>query len=284
MIGFEKTDIKNLICPTCCEGLRWQGVELKNGTLHYGVLICKHNHNWRIDSRIPNLVDRNQLNLKDQVMDVVYDFLSPVHDLSVNYLLPVLQYPDAEASRDNYIQAMKLGDLGQSNKPKRILEIGVGTGANIPLMRHAAGYRDDLEIWAVDLNANMIKNCAQAYQDEELPRLRLALADAHQLPFADSFFDRVLHVGGINIYRDVSQGLAEMSRVAKPGTPIVVVDEGLDANRRNNLRHKLAFMWLTSMDEIREAPQGLIPDDCEVSEVFNVSRFYYCLVYEKLDG
>jgi hypothetical protein len=62
-----------------------------------------------------------------------------------------------------------------------------------------------------------------------------------------------------------------------------VVDEGLDQERENNVWHKLAFSCLTSLDEIREVPTDLIPDGCRVTKVFNASRFYYCLVFEKTD-
>lgn len=283
MIGFNEDDVNLLTCPTCTEKLKWKGAKHPDGRLHYGVLMCDHNHTWRVESDIPNLVDRKQLSKKDQLMDVVYDFLAPVHDLSVTYLLPVLQYPDEDASRNTYIEAMALGcdDMSQGEEIKRILEVGVGTGANIPLLRNAARETKNLEIWAVDLNANMIRKCANANRSKDDSSLRLALADAHVLPFADSTFDRVLHVGGINIYRDAAQGMAEMARVAKADTPIVVVDEGLDKDRDNSIVHRMAFLWLTSMDEFTGAPEDLIPDNCEKVEVKAVSRFYYCLVFKK---
>ena len=283
MIGFNENDVKLLRCPTCREKLEWKGTEHRDGRLFYGALICMHNHTWRVESGIPNLADRQRLSTKDQLMDMVYKFLAPIHDLSVTYLLPVLQYPDAQASRYNYIQAMELDGWDESDGPKKILEVGVGTGANIPLIAHAAQNTNDLEIWAVDLNANMVEICARSNADmcKDDSSLRLALADAHELPFADSTFDRVLHVGGINIYRNAAQGLAEMARVAKPGTPIVVVDEGLDKTRDNTFLHELAFLWLTSMDEFTGAPEDLVPTDCDVVSVKNVMRFYYCMVYEK---
>lgn len=283
MTGFKKNDLRLFRCPTCREALEWKGTEHQDGSLYYGALICMHNHTWRVESGIPNLADRRRLSTKDQLMDVVYDFLAPVHDLSVTYLLPLLQYPDAQASRNNYIEAMELDTLGEDDKPKKVLEVGVGTGANIPLIAYAARQTNNLEIWAVDLNANMIKKCARAEANicEDSSPLKLALADAHELPFADSTFDRVLHVGGINIYRDAAQGLAEMARVAKPGTPIVVVDEGLDKKRDNTILHELSFLWLTSMDEFTGAPEDLLPDDCDLVSVKNVMRFYYCMVFKK---
>lgn len=298
MIGFHSDDVVLLSCPSCSAKLEWTGREEK-GMLHHGRLKCKNkkeHHSWKVESGVPNLADRGQLSSKDQLMDVVYDLLAPVHDASVTYLLPALQYPDPHSSRDNYIQAMQLSfdadSKGAARKkaakkkvtkePIKILEVGVGTGANIPLISHAARKsKREFEIWAVDLNSKMIQKCAESNRSKENLCVKLALADAHDLPFENDTFDRVLHVGGINIYRDPERGLAEMARVAKRDTPIVVVDEGLDKKRDNTALHQIAFLWLTSLDEIREVPIDLIPDNCEIVDVFNVSRFYYCLVYKK---
>lgn len=280
MIGFDSDDVKLLRCPSCKEVLDWKGTDHEDGTLHYGILICQHHHTYRVESDIPRLYDQQSWSRKDQFMDVLYDFLAPVHDLSVSYVLPLIQYPDKEPLRANYMKALELDKLRNHESPTRILEVGSGTGANFPLIKHGARSIDDLEIWAVDLNGKMINHSAYAYKHNDA-RIRLAQADAHNLPFADNTFDRVLHVGGINIYRDASQGLAEMARVAKSNTPIVVVDEALDESRENNPMHRLAFFLLTSLDEFTNAPTELVPADCEVVSVENASRFYYCMTYQK---
>jgi ubiquinone/menaquinone biosynthesis C-methylase UbiE len=283
VIGFEPDDLQNLRCPGCHGELHWKGT-CRQGYLANGVLECDQRHIWRIKDGIPNLADRSQMTVKDQLLDVVYDALAPFHDLSVEYFLPIVQFPDGESSRENFISAMKLkrSDVRTGSRPKRILEVGVGTGANLPLIRYRTRKGEKVDLWAVDLNDNMIAGCAEANRSSVDDVLRLAHADAHSLPFADSTFDRVLHVGGINIYRDPRLGLAEMARVAKPGTPIVVVDEGLDPNRNNTILHRLAFRWLTSLDEFSHAPIEFMPEGCELIEVYNASRFYYCMVYQKL--
>jgi ubiquinone/menaquinone biosynthesis C-methylase UbiE len=109
--------------------------------------------------------------------------------------------------------------------------------------------------------------------------LRLLLADAHALPFRDATFDRVFHVGGIAAYRDPRVGLAEMARVARPGTPIVVVDEQLDPGRRHGLYHRLAFRALTFYDRAPASPTALLPPDATDVVDEQVTRFYYCLTF-----
>jgi len=111
----------------------------------------------------------------------------------------------------------------------------------------------------------------------------LLLADAHTLPFRDGTFDRVLHVGGINGYGDRARGLAEMARVARRGTPIVVVDEELDPHRTHSLYNRLAFKAITLYDQDPRAPRELVPPGTTAVEVSPVSRFYYCLRFS-LDG
>ena len=51
---------------------------------------------------------------------------------------------------------------------------------------------------------------------------------AEDLPFADNSFDIVFHVGGINFFSDKPRALAEMLRVAKPRTKLMVADETQD--------------------------------------------------------
>ncbi len=280
MIGINKKDLDIVQCPHCHGKLAWQGSG-EDKLLDNGVLQCDNRHLWRVKEGVADLADRTNFSTKDRMLDTLFDFLAPVHDLSVEYLLPVLQYPDPDTDRSSYIDALDLNGKDLAKGTVRIIDIGTGPGANIDLIDNALPEKRKREIWAVDLNASMLKQFASAFRENEIGPIRLAGADGHKLPFGDSTFDRVLNVGGINLYHSPKQGLAEMARVAKPDTPIVVVDEGLDHEKDNNLLHHLAFKWLTMIDEIDEAPAHLLPAGCEIVDVSNISRFYYCLVYKK---
>ncbi|MEQ8953898.1 MAG: methyltransferase domain-containing protein [Gammaproteobacteria bacterium] len=284
MIGIHQDDQSLLRCPKCHGALEFSG--RCSEWLENGVFSCKQkNHLWRVRGGVADLADRSDFTLRDRFLDTLFDFLAPVHDLSVDHLLPVLQYPDPDAAREHYIDEMQLDgrDLQKGKEVKRILDVGAGPGANIPLIRKTIPEEVKYNLWALDLNSSMLSKFANNHRSAGGERIRLLGADGQALPLADNSFDRVLNVGGINLYPDPKKGLAEMARVAKKNTPIVVVDEGLDKDRKHSLLHEIVFKWLTLVDKIDKAPEGLLPDGCEVVKVFNVSRFYYCFVYMKTD-
>src|SRR5438876_6035125 len=107
----------------------------------------------------------------------------------------------------------------------------------------------------------------------------LVLADGHALPFPDASFDRVYNVGGIGTYHDPHRALAEMARVARPGTPIVVVDEQLDPHREHSLYHRAMFRALTLYDPAPSSPRCYLPDGVVNVVDEQASRFYYCLTF-----
>jgi len=109
--------------------------------------------------------------------------------------------------------------------------------------------------------------------------VHLLLGDAHRLPFPDACFDRVLHVGGIATYRDPRRALAEMARVAKPNTPIVVVDEQLDPAAARSWYQWLAFKAMTLYEPGAHAPVEHLPRAAHDVRVEQASSFFYCLSF-----
>ncbi|NCG19889.1 MAG: hypothetical protein GWP91_12845 [Rhodobacterales bacterium] len=61
--------------------------------------------------------------------------------------------------------------------------------------------------------------------------------------------------------------------MAKPGTPIVVVDEALDTGRKNRLHHRLAFRLLTVYDTDPHCPVEHLPPNATGVDVGAISRF-----------
>jgi ubiquinone/menaquinone biosynthesis C-methylase UbiE len=213
----------------------------------------------------------------DALLRPIYDLIAPIHDAGVQYMLPLVQFPDPRATRFNYIDKLEIDRLGDDAEKPRFLEVGIGAAANVRLLDQALPMSRDVEIWGVDLSTGMIEQ-ARRRTGARLDRIvRLALADAHALPFPDGCFDRVFSVGSINGYRDPRLALAEMARVAKPETPIVVVDEELDPKREHLLLHRLLFRALTVYDANPHAPLEAVPDGAIDVEVIPVSRFYYCM-------
>jgi ubiquinone/menaquinone biosynthesis C-methylase UbiE/uncharacterized protein YbaR (Trm112 family) len=272
-------DVDTLACPACRGRLRYDGV-LSGQELDEGVLFCPGcRRRWPVFDGLPHLFDEAAVRGLDWLSRLSYDALAPLHDLAVRFLLPVLQLEGA--SRDRYMSRVALANLKPraDRGPLRVLEVGIGAGANLPLIERDLPPGLDVEIWGVDLSSGMMAQCRERLKSHKGRRVRLLLADAHALPFGTATFDRVFHVGGIAAYRDPGLGLAEMARVARPGTPIVVVDEQLDPNRSHWWHQRLMFRLMALTGALAESPAALLPPGATDVIDEQTARFYYCLTF-----
>lgn len=112
----------------------------------------------------------------------------------------------------------------------RVLEISVGTGANLPYIARRIGPGG--EIVALDLALAMMGVAQSRAKALPVP-VHFVRGDGCYLPFADNAFDAVFHFGGVNMFSDLDRALGEMVRVAKPGATVVVGDEGMSERRRS---------------------------------------------------
>lgn len=279
-MSLSRDDVGTLACPACRGALDFEG-RLRAERLGDGHLCC-HGcaRRWPVRDGLPRLVDEGTVQGMDRLLRPIYELIAPFHDSGAEIVLPILQFPDPEARRENYIEQLALDALAseRDGRPLRLLEVGIGGGANVPLLEQALPRDLDIELWGVDLSRGMMRQCQRRLRwSPPERRVRLTLADAHNLPFPDETFDRVFHVGAINGYHDRARALAEMARVARRGTPIVVVDEELDPGRGHSLVHRIAFLALTWYDSDPHAPRRAVPAGAIDVEVTAISRFYYCL-------
>jgi ubiquinone/menaquinone biosynthesis C-methylase UbiE/uncharacterized protein YbaR (Trm112 family) len=274
-------DAGTLRCPACRGPLAFEGTlagdELSAGTLRCGQ--CARP--WPVRDGLPRLVDEARVGGADRFMRTLYDWFAPLHDPLTRALFPLLQGTSERAARDGYMKRLALGSL----RPRpdghrlRILDVGVGAGANLALLERDLPPDLDVELWGVDLSEGMIASCRRLLAGHGGRRMRLLLADAHALPFPDACFDRVFHVGGIGGYADPRQALAEMARVARPDTPIVVVDEQLDPGRHHSAFHRVVFRALTFYAAVPTSPVAHLPRGATAVVSEQVSRYYYCLTF-----
>ncbi|HEX2572040.1 MAG TPA: methyltransferase domain-containing protein [Polyangia bacterium] len=283
-------DVQHLVCPRCRGGLGFEGSVAAR--LDTGVLRC-HDCGvaWPVEDGLPSLYDEDAVRGSDRFMRLLYDHLAPLHDPAVQYTLPLFQVGSAADMRAGYLARMALERLTprSDGRPVRILDIGVGTGADLPLVRRRlppslsgglpGAAAEAVEIWGLDLSRGMLRICRDRLRRAGDRETRLLLADAHALPFGDGVFDRVFHVGGIAGYREPARALAEMARVAVPGTPIVVVDEQLDRSRRQSLYHRLTFRLVTFYDPAPHCPVEHLPPGAVDVRAEQLNRFFYCLTF-----
>ncbi len=107
--------------------------------------------------------------------------------------------------------------LWQAVKTGRLLEIGVGTGKNIP--HYPAGAR----VVAIDLSPRMIRKAAA--KARRLGRdVDLVIADAQRLPFRDGPFDGAAATFVFCSVPDPIAGLSEAKRVVRAGGRIDLLE------------------------------------------------------------
>lgn len=101
--------------------------------------------------------------------------------------------------------------LWQSVKPGRVLEIGIGTGKNLPF------HPDGARVVAIDISPRMLERASLKVQREGRD-VDLVLADAQNLPFRDGTFDAAAATFVFCSVPDPVRGLEEANRVVKPGS------------------------------------------------------------------
>lgn len=102
----------------------------------------------------------------------------------------------------------------------RVLEVGVGTGRNMPY------YPRGMAITGVDLAPRMLER-ARARAAREGVAVDLREADAQALPFPDASFETVVATCVLCSIPDPVQGLREMRRVLVPGGQLLTLDHVL---------------------------------------------------------
>ncbi|MGB8490392.1 MAG: class I SAM-dependent methyltransferase [Bacteroidales bacterium] len=152
----------------------------------------------------------------------------------------------------------------------RILETGMGAGENYPWMN---GHAKGLKFYGIDIQKQMMVHCIRNIKKWGI-KAEVFRADAHSLPFKDSSFDVVFHLGAINLFRDRKKAIGEMIRVSRPETRIVIADETDKASKLFNL--------FTGANDKVVPPFDLIPDSMHDKRIETIWRGYgYVMQFKK---
>jgi ubiquinone/menaquinone biosynthesis C-methylase UbiE len=121
------------------------------------------------------------------------------------------------------------------------LEVGVGTGLNLPF------YPGDVRLTGIDLSPAMLAIARR--RANVLPHVaEFREADAHALPFPNGSFDTVVCTFSLCAIPDERRAVSEMSRVLRPGGLLLLAD------------HVVASSWpiraVQRLLEVVTIPQG----------------------------
>jgi len=140
----------------------------------------------------------------------VYEKLASVYDVAFG--------PALHAGRRRAINLMAL------RPADRILEVGVGTGINIPL------YPPECSVVGIDLSEPMLEKARTRQLRRHRSNVSLLQMDAAELKFADGTFDIVYAPYLISVVPEPAKVAREMRRVCRPGGRIIFLNHFLSAN------------------------------------------------------
>jgi ubiquinone/menaquinone biosynthesis C-methylase UbiE len=104
----------------------------------------------------------------------------------------------------------------------RVLEIGFGTGLNLPHYPAAVG-----ELHALEPNRGALRLARSRVAAAAFPvHVHVCRADA-ALPFESGSFDTVTSTWTLCSIRELPRALAEVRRMLKPGAPFLFIEHGL---------------------------------------------------------
>ncbi len=165
-------------------------------------------------------------------------------------------------------------DLWREVQGPRVLEIGVGTGKNIPY------YPDDVHVTGIDLSEKMLARALARAREYDDSRIALFFMDAQTMSFSDDAFDEVVTTFVFCSVPDPVLGLRETLRVTKPGGRLLMLEHML-AEPKPLARAMMAldspFHWMTGVHIARRtvenvAAAGWVVDDATPLSVGSIFR------------
>lgn len=141
--------------------------------------------------------------LEERQVRRVYDLYSPVYDLIFKRIF--------EPGRSAALRLLA-PEPGQ-----RVLEVGIGTGLNLPY------YPPRIRLVGIDLSEAMLRK-ARARLASLPVHATLLVMDASAMEFRDNTFDHALATYVISAVPDPVGVLREMRRVTRPGGRLVILN------------------------------------------------------------
>ena len=206
----------------------------------------------------------------------LYDRLAPLYDFGERWI-GFLKYGNTVAKMRRDMMQLLEWQNGAN-----VLYVSIGTGKDFNYIPANVDAKS-LQLIGADISMGMLRR-AQKVWSRKL-NLSLVQCAAEDLPFADNSFDIVFHVGGINFFTDKTRAIAEMLRVAKPKTLLMIADETQDfienQYQKNALTKKAYQDAHFDLAEIENA----IPDNARERKThFLWDNRFYAMTFRKAKG
>ena len=252
-------------CPECGGALTVVSLQVEGG---YLCPACQKV--YPIVDGIPHFIETQVLTGLNKRFSQMYDWFSWGYRLFSRVAFAHLGMPEETARREITDRLDPHGG--------KVLEVSIGPGVNLPYLVK----RPDVgEVFGLDISLGQLTHC-QRYMRRHGWDVDLFLGNAEQLPFGDSIFDGVFHIGGINFFNNKKAAIDEMIRVARPGARLLIADENEKGAKGYD---KFIPGFKKSFGGRRNqivAPIDHVPGTMLELRFFNIWKgLFYCLEFRK---
>jgi len=202
--------------------------------------------------------------LEKRQVQRAYELYAPVYDFIFDWIFA----PGRAA-------AVKLLALERSDS---VLEVGIGTGLNLPLYPWAC------QLTGIDLSQEMLDKAVERVQTLAMPNVTLKVMDATSLDFGDNEFDKVVATYTISAVPEPVAVLKEMRRVVKPDGIIVLLNHFRSDRRLTGWVEDLLAPVCTRLGWKSNLPLaplleqvGLVPESITQVNMFDGWRLVKCV-------
>lgn len=254
-----------LACPHCHGTLT---VTVRAEADGYLCPICQRH--YPVVDGIPHFIQQQELTGLNRRFAHVYDWSSRGYRLFSKLAFAYIGMSEEDGRREVTDRLVPKGG--------RVLEVSIGPGVNLPYL---VGRADVGEIFGLDISLGQLKRCRE-YVAHRSWDVQLQLGNAEQLPYQDSTFDGIFHIGGINFFNNKKKAIDEMIRVARPGARVLIADE---YEKGAQVYEKLFPGFAKHFDGKREGispPLDLVPEAMLEQQIFDIWKgWFYCIEFHK---
>lgn len=140
-----------------------------------------------------------------------YDFIAPLYNL--------MEWPIEQL----FFKKWRKKLWSQVNG-RKVLEIGIGTGKNIPY------YPEGIDITGIDISSGMLGIAERMVSKRDIQHISLKMMDAQHMDFGSDTFAEVVATFAFCSIPDPVQGLKEALRVTMPGGRLYLLEHMISRN------------------------------------------------------
>ena len=149
----------------------------------------------------------------------------------------------------------------------KVLEIGIGTGKNLPY------YPGGVEVIGIDFSQGMLEKAEKRKKKLGLDNVELLYMDAQNMEFDDNTFDTVVSTFVFCTVPDPIKGLKEAYRVLKPGGTAIFLEHMKSNSRLLNIPFYLMEPFIKTLlgtSMLRETQKNIEKAGFKIEKVENL--------------